>query len=510
VAKRVSSSSDLLILACFALAKLALHLFFSGQYGYFRDEFYYLACGERLDWGYVDHPPFVALAAHVARTSLGESLFALRLFPAVAGALTLFLIGLIARELGGGRWAQALAALAALVAPVYLALPGFLSMNAFDLLFWALAFYLVVVILKHDRPRLWLLVGVVAGAGLMNKYSMGFWGAGLVAGLVLTPARRYLRDKWIWAGGAAALVIFLPHILWQIQHGFPTREFIRNATEMKIAATSPVEFLATQLLFVHPMGAVVALAGLAFLLFAAQAKPFRALGWCFLAVLAILLATRSKPYYLAPAFIPLLGAGGVALEAWLRGPKLAWVKPVFAILLVAGGAVTAPFVLPVLPVETYIRYAEFVGLKPQSGERSELGKLPQHYADMFGWPEMVETVAKVYHSLPEKERSECAIFGSNYGEAGAIDFFGPRHGLPKALSGHNKYWLWGPRGYSGQCVITVGERREDVAKVFEEVELAAVFTHPYVMPYENNLPIFICRRPRVSLAAYWPMTKKFI
>lgn len=510
MAKRVPPSSDLPLLASLALAKLILHLLFSGQYGYFRDEFYYLACGEHLDWGYVDHPPFVALAAHLARTALGESLFALRLFPAIAGALTVFLTGLIARELGGGRWAQTLAALAALVAPIDLVMASFFSMNAFDLFFWALATHLVVLILKHDRPRLWLLVGLVAGVGLMNKYSMAFWGAGLVAGLLLTPARRCLRDRWIWVGGAMALATFLPHLLWQVQHGFPTGEFIRNATQLKIAVVSPIEFLTTQILFVHPLGVIVVLAGLILLLFAPPAKPFRALGWCFLAVLGIMLATRSKPYYLAPAFIPLFAAGGVALEAWLRGPKLAWAKPTLVSLLALGLAVTAPFVLPVLPVETYIRYAEFVGLKPPSGERSELGKLPQHFADMFGWPEMVATVAKVYHSIPEAERSQCAIFGSNYGEAGAIDFFGPRYGLPKAISGHNNYWLWGARGYSGGCVITVGESRQDVEKLFEEVELAATFTHPYVMPYENNLPIFICRKPRVSLKASWPMTKKFI
>jgi hypothetical protein len=351
---------------------------------------------------------------------------------------------------------------------------------------------------------------VVAGVGLMNKYSMAFFGVGLAAGLVLTPARRYLRSGWLWAGGALAFAIFLPHILWQIEHDFPTREFIRNATEIKIAALSPLEFLATQLLHLHPLGAVVWLAGLAFLLLARQAAPFRLLGWSFLAVLGLMLVTRSKPYYLAPAFLPLLAAGGVALDAWLGRPRLAWVKPAFAALLATGGAATAPFVLPVLPVETYIRYAEFTGLTPSSGERSALGKLPQHYADMFGWEEMVETVARVYRSVPEKERAECAIFGSNYGEAGAMDFFGPRYGLPRVISGHNNYWLWGPRGHSGNCVITVGPRREDLTDLFEEVELAATFTHPYVMPYENNLPIFICRKPRTSLAAYWPMTKRFI
>jgi hypothetical protein len=507
--KGLSSPENLLLLAIVAL-RLLFHFLFGARYGYFRDEFYYLACGEHLDWGYVDHPPLVALIAHSTRTVLGESLLALRLPAAVAGALTILLTGLIARELGGGRFAQGLAALSALIAPIFLALTGFFSMNGFDLFFWALAAYLVILIIKHDRPILWVPFGLVAGLGLMNKYSMGFFGFGLVVGLVLTPARRYLANKWLWVGGALACLILLPHVLWQFQHGFPTREFIRNATEMKIAPTTPLQFLTAQGLLLHPIGLVVWLAGLGYLMATKAGAPYRVLGWIFLAVLGFFLATRAKPYYLAPAFVPLLAAGGVALEAWLRPPKLAWMKPALVALLAGGGAVTTPFAMPVLPVEAYIRYADFFGLQPPSGERTKLGKLPQHYADMFGWEEMVATVAQVYQSLPAEERQPCAIFTGNYGEAGAIDFFGKRYGLPKAISGHNNYWLWGPGPYTGEIVIVVGGDLEALREIFDDVRLGAIHAHPYAMPYESNLPVYVCRKPKLSLPEIWPRTKHYI
>ena len=235
--------SDLAILFYLALLTILIHFLTNGGYGYFRDELYYMACGEHLAWGYVDQPPFVALMAFVTRHLLGDSLFALRFFPAICGGLIVLLTGLMVRELGGGRYAQGLAAVAVIVAPVYLAIDNFFSMNCFDEVFWALAGYIVIRILKEGDPKLWILFGLVAGIGLMNKYSIGFLGLGVVVGLVLTPARRHLFSKWLWLGGAIAFVIFLPHILWEIHNGFPTLEFIHNATAMKNLPQTPLQFM---------------------------------------------------------------------------------------------------------------------------------------------------------------------------------------------------------------------------------------------------------------------------
>ncbi len=507
---RESLRGEAAILVYLALVVVLAQLLVSGRYGYFRDEFYYFACAEHLDWGYVDHPPFVALMAATTRGLLGESLLAVRFFPALCAGLTVLLTGLAARELGGGRFAQALAALAVAIGPVYLIIDHIFSMNCFDHVFWAVAVYILIRILKEDRPKLWVLFGLVAGIGLLTKYSMGFLGLGLVVGLLLISSRKYLLNRWLWLGGLLAFVIFLPHIIWEIRHGFPTREFIRNATLYKNLPMSPVRFMAEETLEAHPFTLPIWLAGLYFYLWHAEGKRYRAIGWIYVSVLLLFLATKAKPYYLAPAYFMLLAAGAVVIERFIEWRNLAWLKPASAAALVSGGLITLPLALPVLPVDTFIRYQAFLHIPVESGEHHRMGKLPQMYADMFGWEEMVATVAKVYYSLPPEERAKCALFASNYGEAGAIDFFARKYGLPKALSGHNNYWIWGPRDYTGEIVITVGEKRQDVEKTFDQIELAATHVHDYAMPYESNLPIYICRKPRMSLQEAWPRTRHYI
>jgi hypothetical protein len=498
------------MLWCLALATLLLHFLTNGRYGYFRDEFYYIACGEHLDFGYVDHPPLIAVIARITRGLLGDSLFAIRFFPAVAGALTVLLTGWMARELGGGRFAQVLAALAVMIAPVYLVIDNFLSMNAFEPLFWMLCAYIIILILKRENPKLWLRFGLVAGIGLMNKHSMLFFGFGLFIGLLLTPNRKFFFNKWTWLGILLAFAIFLPNLLWQIKHDWPTLEFMRNASLLKNYPISPVEFLSGQVLLMHPLTVPIWLAGLYFYLVAQEGKPYRVLGWIYVALLALFVVTQAKGYYLAPVYPMLLASGALVVERFSERRHWNWLKPVTIVLLILGGIVTAPFGLPVLPVETFPKYARILGLQEVKMERGRTGKLPQHYADMFGWENMVATVAKVYNNLSPEERAKCAIFTHNYGEAGAIDFFGKEYQLPKAVSGHNNYYLWGPRNYSGEIVITVGESLPDVRKTFDQVEPAAVITHEYARPEEDHLPVYICRNPKMALKEAWRQTKHYI
>jgi len=502
--------SDRAVLCFLASLTIFIHFLANGGYGYFRDELYYLACGEHLAWGYVDQPPFVALMAFLTRHLLGDSLFALRFFPAICGGLIVLLTGIMARELGGGRYAQALAALAVIVAPVYLAIDNFFSMNCFDQVFWALAGYIVIRILKQGEPKLWLLFGLVAGIGLLNKYSMGFLGLGLVAGLLLTPTRRHLLNKWLWLGGAVAFVIFLPHILWEIRYGFPTLEFIHNATAMKNLPQTPFQFMAGGVIQMHPLTVPVWMAGLVFFFLAKAGKPFRLFGWVFVSIFALFLLTRAKPYYLSPAYLFLLAGGGVAIEDFVHQRHWNWLRPASLVLLLSGGAVLAPYVLPILPVEAYIKYQAFIGLKAPREEKGEPGKLPQQYAGMFGWENMVTTVAKVYNSLSPQEKQKCVIGASNYGEAGAIDFFGKRYGLPHAISSHNNYWIGGPGEKPGEIAIVVGGDPENYHSMYNDVQQAATVICEYATPYESNLPVYLCRRPKVTLQQVWPRLKHFI
>ncbi len=500
-----SRGHDWLLLALLPLAKLAIHLATFPGYGYFRDEFYYLACSRHLDFGYVDHPPLSILLLWLVRSLLGESLLALRLLPALAGAATVLLVGLMARDLGGGRRAQALAMTAAIAAPYYLAIVHFYSMNAFDVLFWALAAWVLIRLCRGDGFRWWVLLGIVLGLGLQNKISVLWLGFGLAVGLVATDRRRWLLTPGPWVAAGLAALLFLPHVLWQIAWDWPTAEFIANATSNKMAGKGVAQFLWEQVRLMNPMTLPVWLAGLGLLLFGQRGKPFRMLGWIFLAVLALLaLSGTSRAGYLAPAYTWLLAAGGVAIAGWLQSR---WALGAALALLVVSGAVMAPLALPVLPVPAYIEYSQALGIQPRTEERKELAELPQFYADMHGWEQIADTVRQAYRTLEPPEREQAVVLAPNYGVAGALELLAPE--LPAVVSAHNSYWLWGPRGKSGEVMIVVGSSREELEEHFAEVELAGRTDCGYCMPYENDNPVWIGRRPFRPLTEVWPRIKHY-
>ncbi|HXB56649.1 MAG TPA: glycosyltransferase family 39 protein [Vicinamibacteria bacterium] len=491
------------------LAKALLHTVFAPGYGYYRDEFYYRACADHLAWGYVDHPPLSILLLWIVRLTLGDSLFAIRLLPAIVGALTVLLTGLIARELGGGRFAQTLAMLCTLIAPEYLAIDSVYSMNTVDLLVWTGSGYLLVRVLKEDRPGWWLALGVLLGLGLLNKISILWLGFGLGAGLLLSR-RDVLRRSGPWMAASVAALLFLPHVLWQIRDGWPTLEFIRNATGVKMAAIGPMAFTVSQIQNQHPLTFPVWLAGLFFFLSTHAGRPFRPLGIIYLAVFLLLVVNqKSRTGYLAPAYSTLFAAGGVAIGRVIEERRWRVAPRAVLITLFIAGVVTAPLALPILPVESYIAYAQALGQKPSTEEKKEVGALPQFFADMQGWEEMVAVVARVYRSLSAEEQAKVGIFTSNYGEAGAIDLLGRPYGLPRAISGHNNYWLWGPRGFSGELMIMLTPSRTRLEERFESVEQAGTIECGHCMPYENHRPVFLCRRARVSLPELWPMLKHY-
>jgi hypothetical protein len=482
----------------------------SGGYGYFRDEFYYIACSDHLAWGYVDHPPLSIVILWLNRIFLGDSVFALRLLPAAAVAGLVYLTGLVVRELGGGRFAQFIACVAVVFAPVYLAVSSFYSMNVFEPLFWIGSAYVLIRILNTGNEKGWLLFGAIAGLGLQNKLGMLFFGLALVVGLAITSQRKQMASKWFWMGGLVALILFSPNLLWQATHDWATVEFMRNAQQWKNAPLSLLEFLSAQILFQHPIALPLWLAGLSAFFLHNNLEKYRFFGIAYIVLLVLFVMQRGKPYYLSPVYPLLLSAGAVVFEDLAKRKNRSVFVRLYVGMLLAGGLITLPLWVPILSVETYVRYSNHLGLQPPRMERHRDTMLPQVFADRFGWKEMVAEVARAYHSLTPEEQSEATIYTQNYGEAGAIDFFGGRYNLPKAISGHNNYWLWGMRNPSATTVIIVGGKREDHDEVFGSVQLFTIHNHQYAMPFETDLPVYICRKPRIPLKDIWEKVRRFI
>jgi hypothetical protein len=338
---------------------------------------------------------------------------------------------------------------------------------------------------------------------------MLIFGAGIVLGLVLTSERRRLASPWLWVGGALAFLIFLPNLVWNIHRHFP---FLVAHANIQLSGRdvpfSPLAFFAQEILTLLPLTLPIWLAGLWFYFFSKPGRPFRVLGWAWVFTAAVIVTLSPRIYYLYPAFPVLLAGGSVMWETWLAQPRYHWLKLVYPGLMVVLSAVFSPLVIPVLPPESYIRYTKALHLRPPRIERWRLGPLPQLYADQFGWEEMTATVARVYNSLPAEVRAKTAIFGQNYGQAGAIDLFGPKYGLPPAISAHMNYFYWGPRDYTGESMIVMAGRQEDLERRFASVEKVASVYHPYSMPYEH-FDVFYCRGLKWPLKEIWPKVRNW-
>ena len=491
-----------------ALCKIFLFILAGSSYGYFRDELYFLACGEHLAFGYPDHAPLSVWLTKFSREIFGESLYAIRFLPALSGALKIVLTGWLVSEFGGKHFATLLACLCVLVAPIYLAGDNLLSMNTYEPLFWTGCALAYVLVINRENPRYWLVFGALAGFGLMNKHSLVFFGLAFVIGLLATPDRKFFANRFLWIAGGIAFIIFLPNIIWQYQNDWATLELLQNVRNTgKNVVLAPHEFIFQQMFILLPPTALVWLAGLWYLLVDKSGKQFRTLGIAYLAVLAIMILLKAKHYYLAPVYPMLFAAGGVFLENLIerfRFGKI--VRYALPSLLIIGGLLFLPLALPVLPIERFIAYQNALGIAPPKTEVGHQGVLPQHYGDMFGWEEMTAKVAEVYHSLPPEERRRAAIFAGNYGEAGAIDLFGERYNLPKAISSHQSYYLWGHRDYDGSVVIILGDEKEDAEEFCESVEQRTRVGVPLAME-EENFDILICRGLKEPFPELWKKIK---
>ena len=488
-----------------AAAKFIFHLLTANRYGIFRDELYYLACGEHLDWGYVDQPPLIALVAWIARHIFDDSLVGLRFIPALAGAATVWLTGKLVRELGGAAFAQILAALAVVCVPIYLILHHWLTMNALEPLIWIGCVWCIVRAINRNAPGYWIWFGVFAGIGMETKYTIAFFVVAVVVALLLTRERRFLIAKEFWIGAAIALLIFLPNLVWLARHDFPFLELMHNIRQShRDVVRGPIAFVLDQAQIMNPILFPLWLGGLIWLL---VDRRFRVFGIIYVVLLATFIALRGKNYYLAPIY-PLLFAGGAIAFEKIALSRFRWSLPVYALLIVASIIVLAPTISPILSPEAAIAYQKKLGIEPPKAENQRTGPLPQYFADEFGWWEMAEQTARVYRSLSPEEQARAAIFANNYGEAGAIDFFGPRLGLPKSICNHQSYWLWGPRDYDGSVVIVLGSNGRGDREHFQSVETPGRVEHPYSRR-DEHFDIFLCRGFSGDLRQAWLKMKKY-
>lgn len=508
--RSASSPGDKLgpaIVLVLAGVKLLFHLFIAGRYGIFRDELYYLACGEHLDWGYVDQPPLIALIAWIARHLFGDSLIGLRLFPALAGAATVWLTGKLTREIGGGAFAQILAALAVIAVPIYLVMHHWLTMNAFEPLIWIGCVWFMVCAIGRGELRYWVWFGVFVGLGMETKYTTAFFVFGIVVALMFTRERRFLASRHFWIGAAIAMAIFLPNLIWLVRHDFPFLELMRNIRSgHRDVVRGPVAFVIDQMMLMNPVLAPLWIGGLIWLFFGRDGRRFRILGIVYIVMLVTFIALHGKNYYLSSVYPMLFAAGAVAFEQMTS--RVQWPRVLYAILIVGSTVVLAPTVSPVLSPERAIAYQKSLGLEPPKAENQRTGPLPQYFADEFGWEEMARETARIYNSLPPDERAKTAIFANSYGQAGAIDFFGPRFGLPKSICNHQSYWLWGPRDYDGSTVIVLGSDGTGDREHFASVEVAARTEHPYSRR-DEQFDIFLCRGFTGDLRRAWASMKKY-
>jgi len=506
-------------LASVALAALAAGFFllewlpsFTPGYGYFIDELYYLACSRRLAFGYVDHPPLSIFVLRAVSAVTGDSVAALRLVPALAGAATVFLAGILARRLGAGLGGQVLAALAVMAAPLSQLFFDFYSMNALEMLSWTVAFWILLEIERRHEPRLWLAFGVLAGLSLENKHTFVLLLGALAVGVVLTKARRHLASRWLWYGAAIGIALVVPNIIWQATHGWPSIEFYRNADLYKNVPTPPLQVLWQQVLFMNPVALPLWAAGLGFLLFSKRAVPYRHLGWTYVVLLGLMLVgQKSRPDRIAAAYTILFAGGGAAVSGWLQAHRRRWIVPAWAAALAISGAAFLPITVPVLAPETTAAYAATLGVVPQiergEGKRSAL---PQWLADRTGWEAFVDDMEQVAATLGPEERRRAIILAPSYGHAGAIELLGRGRGLPPVYAVQNTYYFWGPPPDPVDAAIVIQPISEEtVRRLFDDVEVAGVYRCEWCMAWRSDATIWIGRRPRTTFAEAWPYMKHF-
>lgn len=480
------------LLSVLAIAKCFIQVMGNRNYGFHRDELLHLAVSEHLDFGYFEFPPLIAVLGKVAHALFGYTLWGTRLFPTLAGVGILLLCCLIAIEMGGNYKAVLLSGVSILTFFPFYRNHTLFQPVAFDQLCWTLGFYLLVRFFKTQHPKFLILLGLTAGIGLMNKYTIVVWGFGIAVGLLFHKKGALYKTKWLYIAGLIALVIFFPNVVWQAQHDFPFLLHLQLLREKQLDNLGPLEFGLVQLYF--PITLSISIFGIVAFFRDTALKKYKSIGVAALVTFVTLWALQSKAYYVFAIYPVLFAGGAVAIEQRVtNAPRLYFA---LILLMVIPTLFIIPTLTPVLPIDVYTKYYH----KTEKDGRVEL---TSDYADMFGWEEQVKIVDSLYRTLSDAEQKSCVLWAENYGEAGALTILGDRYGLPDPICRHGSFWLWGYGNKDASVWISLGNEKESVSSVFEEVIPIKIIRHKYAIEEENNIPLYLCRRPKLNIASWW-------
>ena len=494
--------ADDIILVTLALCATFLHILLNGQYGFHRDELDFIMNARQLDWGYISYPPMTPFFARIGLEVFGESLRGLRVLPALAQGIAMILAGLMARDMGGKRNAQLMAALAVFITPMSLMGGTLIMYFAFDYLWWVVVAFFTVRLLATDEARYWLGIGVGIGFGMLTKYTIAFWVVGLVIAVLITSARKYLLSKWLYLGAVLALLIFLPNLIWQIQHDFISLDYLQSIHTRDIRWGRADDFLPNQLYeTTNPFSLPLWTVGLSVCLFSASMRRFRPLGWMFIVTFILFLVNKGRSYYVGPAYVMLLSAGAVWFESWLERRPQKMRRLGFGLLWslqAVGGLIAIILVKPIAPINSALWEIT--------------ARVTEDVTEMVGWQDLTKQVAEIYQSIPESEKPRTAILAGNYGEAGALDLYGKDYGLPRVISGSNSLWYRGYGEPGPETVIAVGFERSYASVFFKSCEYSGSVKNSYQVRNEestHHTSLFVCREPRQPWSEMWQEMRWF-
>ena len=487
------------LITIFVIIKLLLHFLTNTNYEVHRDGLLYIELGKHLSWGYQSVPPSIAVLANLSRLMFGDTVFGINFFPAIIGAISLILIGIMVKEMGGNKMAQFIALLAFLTSPAYLRSNTLLQPVSFDQFYWLLIAFLIFRLIDTEKHVYWIWIGMATGMAFLNKYSVVFYMFAFLISIFLTPLRKWMKTPYPYIGGVIALLIALPNLIWQYRHDWPVVSHMRELSETQLIHVRIDIFLLEQFMMNFP-AVIIWLAGLVFILFIREGKKYRILGLMYILTLAQLIILRGKPYYSLGLYTMLFAFGGFILVKWFQG-KLVFLRYLVIAFNLIFALLFLPMSLPILKPDKYIRFMHKIGLEnSQRWEGGDYHELPQDYADMIGWEELTQIVSDAYNSLTPAEKERCTIFANNYGEAGAINFYGKKLGLPPAISFNDSYLLWAPDSISGDILIKAGDS-DDLVEMFNYVQIVGRITTRNAR--EEGLPVYLFKNPKTDVGKYY-------